>query len=117
MAVHGIYPRQCTNRYHIQVDVIDAEFSTLVAKICPNPDESLKTHSRPSSPRSRQGQGHANTTASHSDYLAVERAHELFLANVVKGCFMQVEFRICTIPQSDDSFKILFCFFVRTCFP
>lgn len=115
-------------QYHIQVDVIDAQFSQLLTKIEElgddgqvqqplhsdhAPAETSSPFSSPrsrgaSSPKSRPVQATASSEAaaaatiadgeSHKmagndvdrDYLAVERAHELFLSNIVKGCFMQV---------------------------
>ena len=111
-------------QYHIQVDVIDAQFSQLLAKIEELGDDGeVQQHlhsdhgpaetsspfssprSRGSSPKSRPmtvvvgtaagADTESNQVAGNDvdrDYLAVERAHELFLSNIVKGCFMQVCF-------------------------
>lgn len=111
-------------RYHIQVDVIDGNFATLLAiiePISPTPSGASSTavSSTPfttsprgrGSPTSASSKGRKASSSTHihvdnddeddmieqnvetgvlKDYLAVERAHEVFLASVVKGCFMQV---------------------------
>eukprot|EP00750_Incisomonas_marina_P009548 INCI16039.4.p1 GENE.INCI16039.4~~INCI16039.4.p1 ORF type:complete len:272 (+),score=44.03 INCI16039.4:163-978(+) len=131
-------------QYHIQVDVIDAQFSQLLAKIEELGDDGeVQQHlhsdhgpaetsspfssprSRGSSPKSRPmtvvvgtaagADTESNQVAGNDvdrDYLAVERAHELFLSNIVKGCFMQVK----VIQKGlDDVFRTCseFCFLLE----
>ena len=91
-----------TNRYHIQVDVIDANFSALVNGIrknideaqaeeeTPNTDEQQQKPQQQQQQQQQQADALDSTGSTSGDYLAVELAHEQFLANIVKGCFMQV---------------------------
>ena len=79
-----------TNRYHIQVDVIDANFSALVNGIRKNIDEAQAGEEKLKQQQQQQPDALDSRGSTIGDYLAVELAHEQFLANIVKGCFMQV---------------------------
>ena len=155
-------------QYHIQVDVIDANFSALVARLDPDPTSSTgdshrsvpyststpfttsptqrgspmgspRNNNNNKSPKAKAkakakaadtngtGTGNGNggvkagdtrntgdvsTGSITGDYLAIERAHEAFLANIVKGCFMQVK----VIQKGlDDVFRTCseFCFLLE----